>query len=545
VEITEYFGSDYELNIPETIDGKTVTSIGEAAFIFCDKLTNVTIPNSVVNIGGSAFSGCERLASIAIPDSVVTIGESAFSACERLKTVTIGSGVAKIAEDAFFGCEKLISIDVDSNNANYSSENGVLYNKNKTMLMQYPCGKTDTSFTIPDSVTSIAEGAFAFSTSLKNVTIPNSVTSIGEGAFAGCGLTSIAIPNSVTTIGEAAFIMCENLTSINVDSANKMYASADGVLYNKNKTELLQYPSGKTSTSFTIPSSVKTIAEGSFFFCEKLRSVTLPKSVTSISDAAFFFCESLTTVTVYNYSVKIGEMAFPFAAVIKGYKGSTAEKYAKANDNKFVALKCTHKYKTTTVKATTKTNGKITKKCSVCGETTKTTLYTPKTVTFSATVYNGKAQKPTVTVKDSKGKKIAASNYTVKYSNNKNVGKATATITFKGNYSGTLKKTFTIKPKATTLSSVKAGKKKFTAKWKKQATQTTGYELQYSTNKNFKKGNKTITVGKNTTSKTVSKLTAKKNYYVRVRTYKTVKVNGKSTKIYSAWSKSKVVTTKK
>ncbi|MDE6659393.1 MAG: fibronectin type III domain-containing protein [Eubacterium sp.] len=203
-----------------------------------------------------------------------------------------------------------------------------------------------------------------------------------------------------------------------------------------------------------------------------------------------------------------------------------------------------HNYETIITKSTTQTNGSIIKKCTICGATTKATIYYPKTVTLSTTnyTYNGKAKKPSVTVKDSKGKKIATSNYTVTYqSGRKNVGKYTVTIKFKGNYSGTVKKTFTIKPKATTLSSVTAKSKGFTAKWKKLTTQTTGYQIQYSTSSKFSSA-KTVTVSKNsTTSKTVSKLTAKKKYYVRIRTYKTV---GK-TKIYSAWSKSKSVTTKK
>ena len=165
-----------------------------------------------------------------------------------------------------------------------------------------------------------------------------------------------------------------------------------------------------------------------------------------------------------------------------------------------------------------------------------------QTITLSKTsyTYDGKAKKPSVTVKDSNGNKIASSNYTVKYSSNKNVGKATVTVTFKGNYSGTLKKTFTIKPKSTSISSLKAGPKKFTVKWEKLTTQTTGYQIQYSTSSGFSNA-KTVTVSKNsTTSKTISKLKAKKKYYVRIRTYKIV--NG--TKYYSSWSKSKSVTTK-
>lgn len=168
-----------------------------------------------------------------------------------------------------------------------------------------------------------------------------------------------------------------------------------------------------------------------------------------------------------------------------------------------------------------------------------------KTVKMTSSyMYDGKVKKPSVTLYDYNNKKISSSNYTVSYAKGrKNVGKYSVKITFKGAYKGhsAITKTFTIKPKSTTLSSVKAGKKSLTAKWKKQTTQTTGYQLQYSTDKNFKKNNKTVTVSKNkTTSKKISKLKSKKKYYVRIRTYKTV---GK-TKYYSSWSKSKSVTVK-
>ena len=168
-------------------------------------------------------------------------------------------------------------------------------------------------------------------------------------------------------------------------------------------------------------------------------------------------------------------------------------------------------------------------------------------VSLSATsyTYNGKVKKPFVTVKDDKGKKVSSAYYTVSYAKGcKNVGTYAVTVKFKGNYSGTVRKTFTIKPKSTSISKLTAGRKKFTVKWKKQKTQTTGYQIQYSTSSKFKNA-KTVTVSKNkTTGKTVSKLKAKKKYYVRVRTYKTVKAGGKSTKIYSSWSKAKTVKVK-
>ncbi len=181
--------------------------------------------------------------------------------------------------------------------------------------------------------------------------------------------------------------------------------------------------------------------------------------------------------------------------------------------------------------------------CSECGKTKTKTIAKPKTIKLKTTsyTYNGKAKKPAVVVTDSKGKTIASSDYSVKYSSNKKVGIATVTIKFKGNYSGTKKLTFKINPKGTSLSKLTKSSKKFKATWKKNTTQTTGYQIQYSTNSKFKSGNKTVTIAKNkTTSTTVNKLKTKKKYYVRIRTYKTV--NGK--KYYSGWSKVLNVKTK-
>ncbi len=202
-----------------------------------------------------------------------------------------------------------------------------------------------------------------------------------------------------------------------------------------------------------------------------------------------------------------------------------------------------HQYTQKVTPANQKANGKIENICSNCGDVQTTVIYKPQTFTLKQTayVYTGKAIKPTVTVKDSKGKAIAASNYTLTYNNNKNVGTATVALKFKGNYSGTKNLTFTINPKATKLTKVTAGKKAFTAKWNKQATQTTGYELQYALKSNFKSA-KTVNIGKTgTVKKAVSGLKANKKYYVRVRTYK--KVGGK--KFYSDWSAAKAVTTLK
>lgn len=200
--------------------------------------------------------------------------------------------------------------------------------------------------------------------------------------------------------------------------------------------------------------------------------------------------------------------------------------------------------------ATTKKDGKIVVKCTECGEVESTkVIYKASNVKLSKNefVYNGKVKSPKLTIKDSKGNTIAKKYYSVsKPAGRKDVGKYTYTIKFKGLYEGTKKLTLTVKPKTTSVKKVTASKKAFTVKWSKVSKQATGYEIMYATNAKFSKGKKTVKVTKlNTTSKKISKLKAKQKYYVKVRTYKTVKVNGKKTNIYSAWSSPKTITVKK
>lgn len=215
--------------------------------------------------------------------------------------------------------------------------------------------------------------------------------------------------------------------------------------------------------------------------------------------------------------------------------------------------KTAHNYKNkkVTKRATTSKNGTFTAVCSVCGAEQTEVIYAAKTIKLSKTsmTYNGKKQKPSVTIMDAAGKKLKnGTDYKVTYpKKTQNVGKYTVTVTLKGNYTGTVKKTFTILPKNTAISKLTASKNTVTVKWKKQTKQTAGYEIQYSTSSKFtKKTTKTVKAAKNSmTSKKITKLKAKKKYYVRIRTYQTFKVGKKSTKIYSGWSKAKTVTTKK
>ena len=262
---------------------------------YCSSIQSVIITDGVTSIGKNAFYDCSSLASITIPNSVTSIGEWAFAWCSSLTSVTIPNSVTEVGGGIFCGCSNLEFIVLSENITILYS----LYDSSARYGFFSGCSSLK-SVTIPNSVTSIGELAFQNCSSLTSITIPNSVTSIGYYAFGGCSsLTSITIPNSVTSIGERAFADCSSLNLINVDINNPNYCSIDGVLFNKDKTTLIQYPIGNNRSEYTIPNSVTSIGEWAFAWCSSLTSVTIPNSVTSIGEYAFYKCSSLTSVINY------------------------------------------------------------------------------------------------------------------------------------------------------------------------------------------------------------------------------------------------------
>ena len=326
--------TDTNIVIPNEYEGLPVTSIGKHAFSSCDSCISVTIPNSVINIDDSAFAWCSSLTNIIIPDSVVNIGDSAFAWCSNLTDITIPSSVAIIGYRAFESCSNLTNISVSPNNQYYSSLDGNLYNKNKTKLIQYSIGKNNTNFSIPNGITKIEDYAFYCCENLTNITIPdtvthignhtfyncwnlssinipNSVVSIGDTAFGDCSsLTNINIPDNITQLGRTVFYRCERLANINVSINNLYYSSIDGNLYNKDKTELIQYAFGKNSTHFTIPNGVTKIGYGAFEWCSTLTSIKIPDSVTIIEECAFYRCENLTSINIPDGVTRIHSLTF-------------------------------------------------------------------------------------------------------------------------------------------------------------------------------------------------------------------------------------------
>ena len=329
---------------------------------FRNDIKKVVINNGITSIGSKAFYYCKSLTNIIISDSVTSIGYEAFSNCTSLTSITIPNSVTSIDNHAFTYCTSLTSIYVDTKNPNYLSENGILFNKDKTKLICYPAGKISSSYAIPNSVTSIGDDAFSNCKSLTNITIPSSVTSIGDDAFSSCisltnitipnsvtfiddsafygcksltsitipdsvasigawafvecnSLTSVTIPNSVTSIGDGAFIFCTSLTNIDVSIDNSNYSSKDGVLFNKDRTELIYYPTGKKTTFYTIPNSVTSIVDRAFYNCSSLTNITIPDSVTSIGVWSFYNCSSLTSITIPDSVTSIGNYAFQSCAL--------------------------------------------------------------------------------------------------------------------------------------------------------------------------------------------------------------------------------------
>jgi len=283
----------------------SVTSIGNEAFADCASLTNIAVDAAnpayssvdgalldkgqttllqfpagltnlmtfigVTSVGEGALAGCVNLTAVAIPEGIQFIGDPVFSDCTNLTSVSIPASVTNIELNAFANCTRLTNITVAAANADYSSLDGVLFDKAQAKLIQFPAG---------------LGGNFA---------VPSTASAIGEDAFAGCAsLVSVSIHGNVTNIGAAAFAYCASLTNITVDPANPDYSSAGGVLFDKDETTLMAYPGGLAG-GYTVPGSVTNIADEAFAGCG-LTTVVLDASLAALGDAAFADCPRLTTV---------------------------------------------------------------------------------------------------------------------------------------------------------------------------------------------------------------------------------------------------------
>ena len=321
VEITKYVGSAEKVDIPKTIDGKSVTGIGEYAFCNCTSFTSITIPDSVTSIGNDAFNGCTSLTSITIPSSVMSIRTRTFKGCANLTSITIPDSVTSIGWSAFGDCASLTSITIPDSVTSIGNE--AFYN----------CASI-TKVTIPDSVVSIGGLAFSDCTSLTSITIPDSVTIINGFTFFDCkSLNDVNIPDGVTYVGEGAFsgtAICNNQTE-EVKYIDKWLVDSDNSVTDVAvKDGTVGISCGAFSycgqlKNISIPNSVKYVGGKAFYNCISLTNVVLPYGITNIGASTFSGCESLAGVTIPDSVTSIGEQAFLNTALLKNQ--TTTEKY--------------------------------------------------------------------------------------------------------------------------------------------------------------------------------------------------------------------------
>lgn len=634
-KIVQYEGTDPNVVVPETIDGKAVTAIGKMAFA-----------NAVIEVE-----------SVTLPDSITTLEDNAFFDCGKLKSIRIPKNVSSIGERLTGGNyqgDALKEIQVDPENSYFSSKDGVLFNKAGTELLAFPSGRGGT-YQVPDGTTQIGAYAFYYNRDIAEITLPKTVKTIKTGAFGDCSNLSslklqegletiedyafanttkpecITVPASVTKIGDYAFRYGATRIKVlgkNTQFGNQVLTGATGTMIAAQEGSTAESYAKENGHSFvkmnqdgSVPMDASWFEDiaGLYIYNggEAKPAVRIRKdapALNSLKDYEVSYRNNINAGTASviitgkgvfsgeaekTFSIKTKDMSYFREVYFSDHAGTSLrlEETGEALEpdiyipgmekGKDYEVSYSDNIKPGTAKAVVTWIGNYT------GQRTLTFFINKKATgkkpqsesTGSGTagtgyestgydsagydeaeweeaednlpagsvqmqwrvqikknnlVYNGKAQKPKVTVKWN-GKTVKSSAYKLTYKNNKKAGFATVTATGKGEYKG-YKATavFQIQPQKTSFGKAKGGKKNISLKWKKNS-QASGYEIQYATDKKFSRNAGTLEVGKGTkTSAVIRNLAGKKTYYVRIRAYK----KAGTTCIYGKWCKSRKVKTK-
>ena len=589
-------------NLKKVVLPSNLKTLGECAFMDCFSLENITIPNGVTKISGSAFMkctslksvsipsnvtaidylaffGCEKLESISIPSKVTSIGFEAFSGCKSLKKISLPANVKTIDYSAFANCDSLTSFEVASGNKYFTASGKVLYSKDKKVLVACS-SNTQGALTIPNSVTSIADGAFEGCSKITSVKFHDQITSIGRGAFKNCkGLSTVSLPKAVKVISYSAFEGCSGLETVTLPSGlttieSSAFSECSKLIY------------------VNIPKGVKEIGFGAFENCKNLVSVSIPNSCTSIAPKAFYYCDSLDVISIPSSVTDFGWSIVSYDTTILCEANSDARAHAYVNNHKFEIVDLDYDISKCTISINQPSFGYtgdyikpvVTVKSNINGKTVTLTNWKDYKVTYknfkdagtativvtgrgkyvgvnaitftirpvnltncTATIsqpsfaYTGDYIKPIVTVKGNVGGKTVTltnwKDYKVTYKNFKNPGQASITITGRGGYSFTKTLTFNIRPaQVKNVKYVSKSTSYASLKWD-SCVGVTGYEVYRATSKN---GTYTKVSTLSATSFKNTGLKSGKTYYYKVRAYKTVG----SSKLYGAFSNVYSITTK-
>ena len=291
----------------------TVERIDRSAFTGT-ALQELVIPSNVQEIGDNAFNGCIRLSSLTLSEGIRVIEEMAFSNCSDLTKVLIPASVECLGDGVFSDCLAMTQIAVAPESEHFVVRDDILYSKDLSVLVHYPAAKEEQEFTIPEEVRKIAGLAFASNYFLMEVMLGDHLEEVGSYAFARCSsLSFMSLPAQTTRLGASPFHDCTMLLEIEVDPSNPCYSSIDGVLYNKEQTQLIQYPAGLYDDFYKVPDTVREIAENACYDAQDLEVLKIPAGVRKIGDMAFAFCDQLRDVEIRvadPAQIEVGLMAF-------------------------------------------------------------------------------------------------------------------------------------------------------------------------------------------------------------------------------------------